>query len=106
MTPEHRMPVLFIGHGNPMNAIEETPFAAAWRESASTIPRSQAILSVSAHRETDGTKVTTMASPRTIHDFSDFPQELFQVRYPAPGAPGLAHRVVELLGAEEIGGTI
>jgi 4,5-DOPA dioxygenase extradiol len=84
------MPVLFVGHGSPMNAIEENVFSRAWRELGRTLPRPKAILCISAHWETWGTLVTAAPQPRTIHDFGGFPRALYEVRYPAPGSRWLA----------------
>jgi 4,5-DOPA dioxygenase extradiol len=98
------MPVLFIGHGSPMNAIEDNAWSRAWRTLGARLPRPRAILCVSAHWETPGPWLTGSASPPTLHDFGGFPQALFDVRYPAPGDPALAQRVVELLGEESFAG--
>jgi 4,5-DOPA dioxygenase extradiol len=98
-----QMPVLFLGHGSPMNAIEENEFVAGFRNIGKTIPRPNAILCVSAHWETRGTFVTAMEKPTTIHDFGGFPKALFDVQYPAPGSPDLARETKALIKKTEIG---
>ncbi|HSN58557.1 MAG TPA: 4,5-DOPA dioxygenase extradiol, partial [Clostridiaceae bacterium] len=92
-----KMPALFVGHGSPMNAIEDNEYSRGWKEIAKKIPKPEAILSVSAHWYTDGTKVSDAANPKTIYDMYGFPDELYNVAYNAPGAPELAHAAKELI---------
>ncbi|KQN64471.1 MULTISPECIES: 4,5-DOPA dioxygenase extradiol [unclassified Erwinia] len=92
-----RMPALFLGHGSPMNVLEENPYTECWRHLGETLPRPKAIIAVSAHWYTRGTAVTAMEKPRTIHDFGGFPQALFDTRYPAPGSPQLAQQIADAL---------
>lgn len=93
----NEMPVLFIGHGSPMNAIEKNQFSDSWNALGTKIPKPRAILSVSAHWETEGTKVMANPMPETIHDFGGFPKALFDTQYPAPGNPELAAEIAQFL---------
>lgn len=97
------MPVLFLGHGSPMNAIEENEFVNGWRTVGTTLPAPKAILCVSAHWETRGTFVTAMEKPKTIHDFGGFPKALFDVQYPAPGSPDIAKETKNTIVKTEVG---
>ena len=92
-----RMPALFLGHGSPMNVLEDNLYTRSWQTLGMTLPRPQAIVVVSAHWFTRGTGVTAMEAPPTIHDFGGFPQALYDTHYPAPGSPVLAQHLVELL---------
>lgn len=103
LAPTDKMPVMFLGHGSPMNAIEENEFVTGFRSVAKSIAKPSAILCVSAHWETKGTYVTAMNNPPTIHDFGGFPQALFDVQYPAPGSPELAHEAKNLVKKTNVG---
>ncbi len=96
------MPVVFVGHGSPMNAIEDNEFRRSWQALGKTLPRPKAILCISAHWETRGVYVSVAEHPETIHDFHGFPKALFDVRYRAPGSPELAHRVADLLDGTRV----
>ena len=99
---ESLMPVLFIGHGSPMNGIENNAFSNYWKQLAKEIPTPKAVLVVSAHWLTRGTKITAMDFPKTIHDFGGFPQALFDVQYPAPGNPELAKETTAIIASTKV----
>lgn len=99
---ETLMPVLFIGHGSPMNGIEDNEFSRNWKEMAKQIPIPKAVLVISAHWLSKGTRITAMDFPQTIHDFGGFPKELFEVQYSAPGSPALAKETASLLTSTHV----
>lgn len=100
---DERMPVLFIGHGSPMNGIENNEFSLQWEKMGKELPLPKAVLVVSAHWLTNGTYVTAMDQPKTIHDFGGFPRELYEVQYPAPGNAVLATQTKELIQSTDVG---
>ena len=97
------MPVLFVGHGSPMNGIESNEFSDYWVQLGKEIPKPDAVVCISAHWLTRGTHVTAMPKPRTIHDFGGFPKELYEVEYPAPGNPALANEVLSIVKSTNVG---
>lgn len=102
-TPGKAMPVLFVGHGSPMNGIENNEFSKNWKSMGNSIPTPRAIICVSAHWLTRGTLLTAMEAPKTIHDFGGFPKALYEINYPAPGEPTLAKQTVEFIKTTHAG---
>jgi 4,5-DOPA dioxygenase extradiol len=100
---DYLMPVLFVGHGSPMNGIEDNEFSRTWSKLAQEIPMPAAVLVISAHWLTRGTQITGMDFPPTIHDFGGFPEQLYQVQYPAPGSPQLASETAALIHSSVVG---
>ncbi len=97
MIDKEKMPVLFIGHGSPMNAVEDNDYTRNWSKIVDKLPTPKAILSVSAHWFTHGSRITDVEKPRTVYDMYGFPEELYKVRYDAPGAPDIARKTKELI---------